>query len=90
MKFVNSRLFVLLALIAIIIVICATFTLRTAWWYYIDIFCFFMAAFCRLIALTVCARLPHPGAQLTMIAIGFACVGVVALVCEAIAWCVIA
>ncbi|MCM1320473.1 MAG: hypothetical protein NC217_08885 [Muribaculaceae bacterium] len=86
MKFYNSRLFTGVALVLIIAVICATFTLRTVWWSYIDIFCFFMAAFCQLMALTVCAKLPRPGATLSLIALAFCIAGVVALIGEAIAW----
>lgn len=75
------------ALMAVILIICTTFPMRGSWWSFIDVFCFFMAAFMQLMALTLGIRIPTAGRQFSVIALVFALGGVVALTGEAIAWC---
>lgn len=75
-----------MALLAVILLICFTYSLRGEWWCFIDIFCFFMAAFMQLMALTLGAKIPTAGRQFSSIAMVFAISGVVALIGEAIAW----
>ncbi len=86
MKVYNSPVWVGIALIVIIVIICLTFTLRVTWWSYIDVFFFFMAAFCQLIAVTLGVKIPQVGAKLSMIAFLCAVLGIIALIGEAIAW----
>lgn len=84
-KILNSKLFATLALILIIVIICVTFTLRTVWWCYFDIFFFFMAAFCQLLAVTLGVKIPPVGGKLSVIAIVCALLGVLSLIGECIA-----
>lgn len=85
MKIYNSRLWVSLFFLAVIILICVTFTSRKYWWCYFDIFFIFMGAFCQLMALTLGVRIPQVGAKLSVIA--FICIvaGIVSLIGESIA-----
>ena len=89
MKIYNSKLYVGIALIIVIALICVTFKLRVTWWSFIDIFFFFIAAFSQLMALTLGAKIPPAGAKLSMIAFISLLLGGVALIGEAIAWSMI-
>lgn len=89
MKVYNSKLYVGLALLLVIVIICVTFALRVTWWSFIDVFFFFIAAFCQLMALTLGARIPPAGAKLSMIAFASMILGVLALIGEGIAWWII-
>jgi len=51
----------------------------------IDIFFFFLSAFCQLMALTLGAKVPAAGAKLSLIALGCTILGVLALIGESIA-----
>ena len=84
MKFLNSKLWIGIIFIAIILILCLSFTSRKYWWCYIDVFFFFMGAFCQLMALTLGVKIPKAGAKLSMIAAIFAIIGIVALLVEAI------
>lgn len=86
MKIYNSKLYVGIALLVVIALICVTFKLRVAWWGFIDIFFFFIAAFSQLTALTLGARIAPVGAKLSMIAFLSLLLAVLALIGEAIAW----
>lgn len=84
----KSKTFVALALLAVVLLIGFTFKLRTEWWCFIDVFCFFMAAFIQLMALTLGAKIPAAGKKFSTIAAVMFVAGVVALIGEAIAWLV--
>lgn len=86
MKIYNNPLWIGIALIIIIVIICATFTMRTVWWSYIDIFFFFMAAFTQLMATTLGTKIPSAGAKLSIIALLCAILGIISLIGECIAW----
>ncbi|MBD5295902.1 MAG: hypothetical protein HDS25_06240 [Bacteroides sp.] len=49
-RFFRSKLFAWLAFALVIIMLVATFSVRTVWWGFIDIFFAFMAAFINLMA----------------------------------------
>lgn len=82
----KSKVLMSVVLVAVIIVICTTFSMRGTWWSFIDVFCFFMAAFMQLMALTLGAKIPSAGKQFSVMALVFALGGVIALIGEAIAW----
>lgn len=82
----KSKLIVALAFLAVVICICFTFKMRSAWWCFIDIFCFFMATFTQLMALTLGAKIPAAGKKFTLIALCFAIAGVIALIVESVIW----
>lgn len=82
----KSKVLMCVVLVAVILIICTTFSMRGTWWSFIDVFCFFMAAFMQLMALTLGAKIPTAGKQFSVLALVFALVGVVALIGEAIAW----
>lgn len=52
-RFFRSKLFAWLAFALVLTLMGTTFTLRTEWWAFIDIFFAFMAAFINLVAVTV-------------------------------------
>ncbi|MCM1005749.1 MAG: hypothetical protein NC402_05565 [Prevotella sp.] len=82
----KSKLVVAIALVAVIFIIGFTFTQRVTWWSFIDVFCFFMAAFTQLMALTLGAKIPSAGKKFSVIALVFAIAGIVALIVETILW----
>lgn len=82
----KSKLIVSILLIIIIVCLSLTFTFRSEWWCFIDIFFFFMAAFIQLMALTLGAKIPYAGRLFYKIASIFAILGIIALIGEAIAW----
>lgn len=84
----KSKTFVALALLAVVLLIGFTFKLRTEWWCFIDVFCFFMAAFIQLMALTLGAKIPAAGKKFSTIAMIMFIAGIIALIGEAIAWLV--
>lgn len=82
----KSKLLMGIALLMIIICICLTYTHRSEWWCFIDIFCFFMSAFLQLMSLVLGKALVAAGKKLTFCAGAFGVLGVIALIGEAIAW----
>ncbi|MCM1318974.1 MAG: hypothetical protein NC217_01165 [Muribaculaceae bacterium] len=82
----KSKTFVALALLAVILIIAFTFKLRTEWWCFIDVFCFFMAAFIQLMALTLGAKIPSAGRKFSLIALIMFIAGIIAFIGEGIAW----
>lgn len=85
----KSKIFMCVALLAVVLVICFTYAQRTAWWCFIDVFCIFMAVFLQLMALTLGAKIPSAGRQFSFLARVFCISGIVAFVGEAIAWYVL-
>ena len=75
-----------LALLLIIIILCVTFSYRGAWWGFIDIFCFFMAAFLHLLATMQPAALRRSAHRIDFVAMIFAGLGILAFIGEAIAF----
>lgn len=82
----KSKSVISIALIAVVLLICFTFAQRTVWWSFIDVFCFFMAAFMQLMALTLGAKIPSAGRSFSTIALVFAIAGVLAFIVESIVW----
>lgn len=52
-RFIKSKTFAWLAFAVVVILLVATFSMRPAWWAFIDIFFAFMAAFVNLMAVTL-------------------------------------
>lgn len=52
-RFFRSKLFAWLAFALVIVMIVATFAVRTEWWKFIDVFFAFMAAFINLVSVTI-------------------------------------
>lgn len=73
------------AMLLIAIVLVCTFSLRPAWWAFIDIFFFFMMAFCHAVACTA-ARMGNVAKQLDLVALVCGILGIVALLAEGIAY----
>lgn len=73
-------------LLAIVLCLCFTYKLRTDWWGFIDIFCFFMAAFTQFMAITLGAKIPAAGKKFSSIAVVFAIAGILAFIIEAAIW----
>lgn len=82
----KSKLVMGIALLMAILCICLTYTYRTEWWSFIDIFCFFMAAFLQLMSLMFSKTLVLAAKKLSFCAGVFGILGIVALIGEAIAW----
>lgn len=73
------------AMLLIAIVLVCTFSLRPAWWAFIDIFFFFMMAFCHAVACTA-ARMGNVAKQLDLVALVCGILGIVALLAEGMAY----
>lgn len=82
----KSKLLTGLALLMVTVCICLTFPYRSEWWNFIDVFCFFMACFLQLMALMLGKTLVSAGKKLSMCALVFCILGVIALIAEAVAW----
>lgn len=70
------------AMLLIAIVLVCTFQLRTEWWAFIDIFFFFMMAFCHAVACTVARMGVSISRRLDMVALMCGILGVVAFIVE--------
>lgn len=79
----KSELFAWMALVVVIAVLCVTFSMRTVWWAYIDIFCAFMMVFIHLMAVYLGKKLPGVGNQLDTVAFIF---GALMIVSFAVEW----
>ncbi len=67
-KILNSKTFTYLMLALTIILIVATFKLRTEWWMFFDIFFIFMSVFTHLMAQTIMKIIPNSAKTLDKIA----------------------
>lgn len=81
-KILRSKIFSWIALILIVALIIATYTLRTSWWAFFDVFFFFMMAFCHLLALNLYKMSPLASRKLDVAAFFFAIMGVIAFIVE--------
>lgn len=52
-RFFRSKLFAWLAFALVIVLLVLTFSIRTVWWAYIDVFFAFMASFINVVAVSV-------------------------------------
>lgn len=82
----KSKILVILELLLVVFYLCLTYGMRTEWWCFIDVFCFFMAAFSQLMALTLGEKIPPAGKKFKKIALILDIAGVVALIGEALVW----
>ncbi len=80
----KSKLLAVLAVIAVIAMIVLTFSYRSAWWTFIDLFCFFMAVFLHLMAVLQPTALHSVGRRIDLIAFLFFVGGVISLIVEAL------
>lgn len=70
------------AMLLIAIVLVCTFQLRTEWWAFIDIFFFFMMAFCHAVACTVARMGAAISRRLDTVALVCGILGVIAFIVE--------
>ena len=82
----KSKGFAWLAFGVVILILVCTFTMRTVWWSFIDIFFMFMAAFINLVAVTVKNINPPVAAKLNRITIVMLVCWVLSLIGEWIAF----
>lgn len=80
----KSKMLSILAIIAAIALIGLTFPYRTAWWAFIDVFCFFMATFLHFMAVLQPSALAAAGRRIDFCAFIFLIVGVLSLIVEAL------
>lgn len=66
-KILQSSVFSWIALILVIILLCLTFRMRTAWWAFIDIFFAFMMVFLHLMSVYLGRKLSGIGKQLDVV-----------------------
>lgn len=74
-----------LAFLLMIIVLVATFGMRTAWWDFFDIFFAFMMVFCHVIAVTITKYNKFAAARLDRIALVMGVLAVLSFIGEWIA-----
>ncbi|MDE5653847.1 MAG: hypothetical protein K2G75_05200 [Muribaculaceae bacterium] len=84
-RFIRSKTFAWCAFLLVIVVLIATFSLRTAWWAFIDIFFIFMAAFVNLMAVTLKKINPAVGRMLNKWTLVFCVLWLLAFIGEWIA-----
>lgn len=84
-KLLTSKLWAMIYLLIVVVIIIATFKMRTQWWCYFDIFFAFMTAFCHFIATLFAKLIPAEAIRLEKIALGMAVAMVVSLIGEIIA-----
>lgn len=86
MKMLSSKAAAWVALLLIVVLIAFTFTLRTVWWSFIDIFFAFMMAFSHLVAVNIKRLSPAASRKLELAAAIFGCLFLIAFIGEFIAW----
>lgn len=84
-KLLTSKLWAVIYLLIIVVVIIATFKMRTEWWSYFDIFFAFMAAFCHFMATLFKKIIPAESRRLELIALGMVGLMVISVIGELIA-----
>lgn len=87
----QKLLLALLALFVSIAYIAITFSFRKelGWWAFSDCFALFMAVFTWLMSIVISRMIPHSGRLLANIALVFAILFVIALVCEYFAYSIV-
>lgn len=78
----KSKIAAWVMMAVIIAFLCFTFSMRTVWWAYIDVFCAFMMAFCHLLALNFLKISVAASRKLDNIAIVFGILFVIAFLVE--------
>lgn len=68
--------------VLVVILVVATYSLRSAWWTFTDIFFIFMAAFSHLIAVNINKFNPYASRRLDLVALVFFILFIVALIGE--------
>lgn len=86
MKILKTKWAAWAAFILVLVLLVGTFSLRTAWWAFIDIFFAFMAAFTNLLAVTVSKMNPYVSKKLYFWAFIFCVLWVLSLIGEWIAF----
>lgn len=66
----------------VVIILVSTFTFRPVWWAFIDIFFFFLAAFCHAVACTFSRMNPPASSRLDKLALVCGILAVVAMIVE--------
>lgn len=84
-RFIRSKTFAWAAFTLVIAVLAFTFTLRPAWWAFIDIFFAFMAAFINLMAVTLKRMSPIVSKMLDKWTLVFCFLWLIAFISEWIA-----
>ncbi len=77
-SFFRTKIAAVLLLGIVVAVIVVTFQMRTHWWMFCDLFLAFMAAFCRLMSLTLGKLNPIAGMKLRFAALVFGILFVIA------------
>ena len=85
----QSKIVAWAAMAIVVIVIVATFSLRPAWWAFIDLFFAFMMVFCQLVAVYFFKLNPYVSKKLQSIAAICGVLMILALVGEYIAYTII-
>ncbi|MCM1377663.1 MAG: hypothetical protein NC097_00235 [Clostridium sp.] len=78
----KSKIAAGILLILVIAAICLTFSMRQAWWCFIDIFFAFMMAFCHLLSLTMQRMSPIACVKLDKGALVFGILAVLSFIGE--------
>ncbi len=85
-KILKSKAFAWLAFIVVIVILVCTFSMRTVWWSFIDIFFMFMAAFTNLVAVTIKKINPAISSRLDKFTSAFFILWIISLIGEWIAF----
>ena len=90
MRLLQSKACALGALVLVVLLIIFTFSMRKfAWWMFIDIFFFFMAAFNHLIALSIANLNQFASKKLDNLAMLMLILAVIAFIAEFVAFLII-
>ena len=76
--FLRTKIAAIFLLAIVVAVIVVTFQMRTHWWMFCDLFFAFMAAFCRLMSLTLGKLSPFAGIKLRIASLVFGILFVIA------------
>lgn len=82
----KSKILSAFGLVMVIVIICITFAYRLEWWAFIDVFCFFMAAFLHLLATLQPLALRSAAHRIDFIAMIMMIAGILSFIGEAIAF----
>lgn len=85
-KLFKSKGFAWLAFVVAIVILVSTFSLRTVWWSFIDVFFMFMAAFLNLVGVMIGSVNPAVSRKLNSIVLVFVVLWVLSLIGEWIAF----
>lgn len=81
-SFFRTKIAAIFLLGIVVAVIVVTFRMRTHWWMFCDLFMAFMAAFCRLMSLTLGKISPFAGIKLRFASLVFGILFVIAAAIE--------